>query len=176
MNAARDIERAIRDLLSARKDLPVGVRVLAWQSPAETAGFDNPDAPAWSEDADRLFPVISVNATPPATEGDDSQRALVCDVAIVAGTKVADDRDRAKLRAMYELAEDFATALCIRQETGEELSYAAFEQTLDRYDPAILLGGVVRGSPQPPAESAGVYTLGTAIRVKFFIHPKKHEE
>lgn len=164
MNAARDIERAIRDILAAKTSLPVGARVVAWQSPSETDGFDQPDAPVWSSNLDRFFPCITVCATPPAASDERAQHAMSCDIAILAATKVADDRDRGTLRTLYEIAEDFATALVFR----EKPDYTTFEHALSRYDPTILLGGVVRGSPQPPAEDAGIYTLGAAIQIKFY--------
>lgn len=170
MNIPRDIERTIRDILANSDNLPLGARVVAWQTPAETEGWDKPDSPAWSPELDRMFPSIDVRCTPPGTENDD-QTALVCDVAILAATKAADDRNRAVISAMYAFIQEWVDSVAFGRYAGRGTAFEDLGEALARYEPRLILGGVTLGTPTPPAESASLYLLGVEIRIHFSLFP-----
>jgi len=175
VNVARDIERVIRDALAQNGNLPKGVRVIAWQTPDETAGWDHPDSPAWSGEDDRRFPLIEVSCTPPASDEKD-ETALTCEVSILCATKAGDDRDRKILRAMYEVAQDYADGIAAAWYEERPEAFDAFAEALERLEPRVRVGGATAGTPAPPAEGGGLYMLGAAVQIHFCITPKPPEQ
>lgn len=158
MNIAAAIEESVRDALAASAALPDGARAIAWQSPAGTA--------SWSPDDDRVFPLLDIRCSPPGAEEDD-QTALYCDVQISALSKVALDRDRASVAALYAVAEALVLSLCCARYAGHTAAWDAFCTALACRAPRLLPGGATLLEGSAPTESSSLYSIGTACRIHF---------
>jgi hypothetical protein len=157
MNIPAALEQAMAEAIRANAtDVGDGVNIRCWQR-LETDG---------ETEGARLFPMIDIRATPPAT--DENQYTLYSDIQIACGTQAHEDKLHAGIRSLYASVQEVCDMLYsdfIGGGEGEVLT--AFNARVEAEAPGYTFGGLSFQAGSPPADENGVNTIGVALRVHY---------
>jgi len=161
MNEPRAIEIAFAGIIRRYGEIGEGVAIRTWQSLRRDG--------SWDESKDRTFPVVDIRCSPPQT--DDNERTLVCECAILCGTKTDDDRDHAQIEQMFSGVKAVLDSLFGQfiNQTLDGDEYTLFSLTLDDELGANFggIGGLTWGQGAAPFDDAGVNMIGLTMRVHY---------
>lgn len=156
MNAARQIERAIADVLRASANLPEGTTIRCWQDLRHDA--------TWMDSIDRSFPMVEIRSAPPRT--DDNQSTLAIETAVIIGTQNQDDKDHAVIADIYGEVQAALDRLYASFRSGTpNAEFVAFANSMQEMSNAgeFNFGGFSYGTPLAPFEERNAVMIGVTL-------------
>jgi len=157
MNIPAALEQAMAESIRANAtDIGAGVNIRCWQR-LETDG---------ETEGARLFPMIDIRATPPAT--DENQYTLYSDIQIACGTETHDDPLHAAIRTLYASVQEVCDMLYSDfAGSGDGAVLDAFIARAEAEAPGFTFGGLSFQAGSAPADNGGVNVIGVALRVHY---------
>ena len=125
----------------------------------------------WTPAEDRVFPVLSITATPPQISDEDGA-TLECSVEVSVATHVEDDPAHERLSKYYDTIQTHLDNLYAQFRSGtagvERNSFDAHltEQTV-LGDPTISVGGFTLTAPLRPYDEGGGQYTGLVLVVHY---------
>ena len=161
MNAAKAIEIAFAEVVRKHATLGEDVLIRPWQS-LERDG-------SWDKTKDRDFPVVDIRCAPP--KWVQTQVTFSADCALLAGTKLDDDKSHAVISDLYEALQSVLDRLYAQVQmatpTGDE--WTTFSASLAENLPTTVFhfGGLTYGDVQAPWNDRGVNMIGITMVVHY---------
>jgi len=152
------VRRVLRD--NSADALP---RIRTWQQIDADAD--------WTPAEDRVFPLISIIATPPQISDDDGA-TLACSVAVLAATHVEDDPTHERLSKYYDTIQTHLDNLYSQFRSGTAgVERNSFDAHLTEQavlgDPTISVGGFTLAEPLAPYDDGGAQFTGLVLVVHY---------
>jgi hypothetical protein len=157
MNIPAALEQAMAEAIRANAtDIGAGVNIRCWQR-LETDG---------ETEGARLFPMIDIRATPPAT--DENQYTLYSDIQIGCGTLAQADRLHTVIRLLYAAVQEVCDMLYSDfAGVGDGSVLDAFNERVEADAAGYTFGGLSFQAGSPPLDDKGINTIGVALRVHY---------
>lgn len=139
-------------------ELGAGVVLRPWQS----LRLDG----SWNEEIDYQFPYVDIRFSPETIDSD--QVTCTCNGLITAATLTEDDKDHAKISALYEAVYSVINGLFRSFISGSGTLYADFLMQITDLDSTILnVGGITLDGSNAPQNAESVNMIGIGISIHF---------
>jgi hypothetical protein len=156
MNIPKAIELAVVDVIKNYSASVPGVVIRPWQTLSSEQAI--------AQTGEKLFPMIDVRCSAPATE---DQVTRYCDVTILCGTYNDDDKNHEQISALYESAQEACDLLHDQFMAGSGEAYALFTSRITTEISGMTIGGVSFSGGNPPYEDSGINFMSVIMRVHY---------
>ncbi|MCK9326657.1 MAG: hypothetical protein M0P69_14295 [Bacteroidales bacterium] len=159
MNDAKSIELAFAQTIRQFAQIGSETKMRVFQSMDFEGDLDTSQG--------RSFPVLSVSASPPQSE--DNQSTMFCDISLICATKVDDDRNHSYLSDMYGEVQKLMNKIYSQFRYGDGEEYCFLNDRIVEHSTAEINTPVslTWGDSLAPAEDQGLNVIGIGVRVHY---------